>query len=224
MRNIARMFAVLLFVASGVVGSVYAESINGSIQGDADCTLDLNLNYTGGNLNMNFTVGSMSPATWNISLFVFDIFVPIISTQLPSIDPPIAVPISLPLPQLGVMGVLTTLTTSAGGIICSDWATVNTPDGNGVVDNISARSKSGKVQITWNHIDAASYNVYRSVSGENYMLLGNTTSTYSTYLDTDVTNGTEYYYKVRGVYAHGIETADSNEVRATPTEGRRRRR
>ncbi len=90
------------------------------------CLLDFDLSFTGGTLNMDFTVGSTSPATWNVYLSVADIAIPLFSIPLPALDPPISVPISIPgFPDLGGIGVLTTLTT-ADGIICSDWETVDT--------------------------------------------------------------------------------------------------
>lgn len=95
--------------------------------GDAACTLGLNLGSTGGTLNMDFTVGTAAPATWNIYLSVFNVVLPLASIPLPAIDPPLAVPIPIPgLPPLGGIGVLTTLTTPGDGIICSDWKTVDT--------------------------------------------------------------------------------------------------
>lgn len=69
----------------------------------------------------------------------------------------------------------------------------------------------------WTHIGAPSYNVYRSnVAGGPYMLIASTTSTYSTYLDTSVINGTTYYYVVRPTGATGGELCQSNEVSAKP--------
>lgn len=90
------------------------------------------------------------------------------------------------------------------------------------VDDLTARPKSGKVQLVWTHTGAASYNVYRSnVAGGPYLFLANTTSTYSTYLDSSVVNGTTYYYVVRQVAANGREYCQSNEARATPVAIRR---
>jgi len=88
----------------------------------------------------------------------------------------------------------------------------------GCIDDLAARPKSGKVQLTWAHTGAVSYNVYRStVSGGPYAKIANTTSTYSTYLDTGVTNGTTYYYVVRPAALNGDELCQSNEASATPT-------
>jgi hypothetical protein len=93
------------------------------------------------------------------------------------------------------------------------------------VNDVTARPKSTKVQLVWTHSPAASsYNVYRSLaSGGPYALIANTTSTYSTYLDSGLTNGTTYYYVVREAAADGSELCQSNEASATPA-GRTRRR
>ena len=68
------------------------------------------------------------------------------------------------------------------------------------VSNLAARPKPGKVQLTWTHRAGVDhYNVYRStVSGGPYVKIGSTTSTYSTYLDSTVVNGTMYHYVVEG--------------------------
>ncbi len=90
------------------------------------CTLNTDLSFVGDTLNMGFYLGTQEPATWNVYLSVFDVLVPLFSIPLPALDQPISVPISIPgFPDLGGIGVLTTLTT-ADGIICSDWETVDT--------------------------------------------------------------------------------------------------
>ncbi|MBC2711713.1 MAG: cadherin-like domain-containing protein [Desulfosarcina sp.] len=65
--------------------------------------------------------------------------------------------------------------------------------------NISARAKSGKVQLTWTHLDGTEgYDIYRSDESDPYNLvkIGETTSTYSTYLDEPVANEITYLYVV----------------------------
>ncbi|SPD74513.1 exported hypothetical protein [uncultured Desulfobacterium sp.] len=85
------------------------------------------------------------------------------------------------------------------------------------VDNLAARAKLNKIQLTWTHTGADSYNVYRStVAGGPYVFRANTTSTYSTYLDSGLVIGTTYYYVVREVRG-GVETCQSNEASARPT-------
>ncbi len=94
--------------------------------GDASCTLGLDLSFIAGTFNMDFTVGLTSPATWNVYLSVANVVVPLFSIPLPAINPPFSFPLAVPgFPSLGGVGVLTTLTT-AGGIECSAWKTVNT--------------------------------------------------------------------------------------------------
>jgi len=89
------------------------------------------------------------------------------------------------------------------------------------IDDLTARAKTGKVQLVWTHIpDTDRYDVYRSTtSGGPYTKIGETTSTYSTYLDYDVVNGTTYYYIVKRIW--NGNSCDSNEVSATPRRSRR---
>ena len=88
--------------------------------------------------------------------------------------------------------------------------------------DLSARAKSGKINIVWSHVGAASYQVFRSSGGEAYEWIADTDSTYSVYADFGLTNGIEYCYKVRSVGADGQVSADSNEACATPLDRRRR--
>ena len=92
------------------------------------------------------------------------------------------------------------------------------------IGDLSARAKSGKVQLTWTAVEGADcYNVYRSeTSGGPYTKIADCHVTYyCTYLDADVVNGTTYYYVVRSV-VQGIESFDSNEAGATPQSRTRR--
>ena len=92
------------------------------------------------------------------------------------------------------------------------------------IDDLAARPKSGEVQLTWTDMGANHYNVYRStVSGGPYSLIASTTSTYSTYLDVGLTDGTTYYYVVREAALNGDELCQSNEASATPVARVRRR-
>ena len=92
------------------------------------------------------------------------------------------------------------------------------------INDLAARPKSGEVQLTWTDTGANHYNVYRStVSGGPYSLIATTTSTYATYLDTGLTNGTTYYYVVREAALNGDELCQSNEASATPVARTRRR-
>ena len=78
----------------------------------------------------------------------------------------------------------------------ADFATVTVFDDCGPC-NVAARPKSGKVQLTWTHTGAARYDVYRSTEGPNTgfaLIEDDHVTTYATYLDYDVVNGTTYYY------------------------------
>lgn len=87
------------------------------------------------------------------------------------------------------------------------------------VGNLAARAKASKVQLTWSDTNAAAgYNVYRGTqSGGPYTLLGHTTSTYSTFLDSGVTLGSSYHYVVRRTAANSNELCQSNQASATAT-------
>lgn len=89
------------------------------------------------------------------------------------------------------------------------------------IDDLAARPKSGKVQLTWT---AKRYNIYRSTTANGpYTLIASTTSTYSTYLDEGLVDGTTYYYVVREAAVNGDELCQSNEASATPTARTRSR-
>ncbi|MFH1661613.1 MAG: hypothetical protein ABIA02_00740 [Candidatus Falkowbacteria bacterium] len=90
------------------------------------------------------------------------------------------------------------------------------------VCDLSARAKSGKVQLTWTHVGADSYNVYRyNYDDPTLLLIANTTNTYSTYLDYYVENGTVYCYYVKCVC--NLEEGDvSNLAVGMPTARVRR--
>jgi hypothetical protein len=94
--------------------------------------------------------------------------------------------------------------------------TVIDPD-HGCIDDLKARAKSGKIQLTWTHTGAHQYNVYRStVSGGPYVKLAATSSVYSTYLDESVVNGITYYYVVREANLLDEEKCESNQASAQP--------
>ncbi|MCW3100226.1 MAG: coagulation factor 5/8 type domain protein, partial [Chthonomonadaceae bacterium] len=82
--------------------------------------------------------------------------------------------------------------------------------------NLNATAGNAQVSLSWTAATtAASYNIYRSLSsGSGYTLVGSSTN--STYLDTNVTNNTRYYYVVTAVNANG-ESPRSSQVSATPT-------
>jgi glycosidase/fibronectin type 3 domain-containing protein len=78
-------------------------------------------------------------------------------------------------------------------------------------------SLASTVSLSWTgNADSAGYNVYRSpVQGGGYVKIGIVTGD-TAFTDSNVNNGTTYYYVVRGVDALGNEGGNSNEANATP--------
>jgi fibronectin type 3 domain-containing protein len=82
---------------------------------------------------------------------------------------------------------------------------------------LSASAGNTQDTLTWTAASGAtSYNVYNGTSsgGEGSTPVG--TSSTTTYTDTGLTNGTKYYYIVKGVNSSGTGPA-SNEASATPS-------
>jgi hypothetical protein len=98
-----------------------------------------------------------------------------------------------------------------------------TDDDCNCVKDLVARAKPGKVQLVWtNYTGAHHYNVYRStVAGGPYVKIASPITTYSTYLDATVVNGTTYYYVVRPATFLDQEICQSNQAQARPVAARR---
>ncbi len=81
---------------------------------------------------------------------------------------------------------------------------------------LTASSGNGKVVLSWNSVpDATSYNIKRAeAAGGTYTTIA--TSSAITFTDTNVKNGTSYYYIVTAVNNVG-EGINSNEVTGLPT-------
>jgi hypothetical protein len=90
-----------------------------------------------------------------------------------------------------------------------------------VPSNFTATAGDRSVSLDWDDNTEASlagYNLYRAFfSGSSYTKLNTTPLTSSNYTDTDVNNGTTYYYLVRATDSAGNESESSVEVSATPT-------
>lgn len=89
--------------------------------------------------------------------------------------------------------------------------------------SISARPKPGKVQLTWTHLEGTErYDVYRAEdsSPDDFDKIGETTSTYSTYLDDTVQNETTYLYVVKAYV--DSESCPSDVISSHPTSLRTR--
>jgi pimeloyl-ACP methyl ester carboxylesterase len=92
--------------------------------------------------------------------------------------------------------------------------------------DLTALSGDGQIELTWspgNEASPAGYNVYRSTTSFsdisnatkiNTSLLGD-----PSYTDSDVTGGTEYFYRVTAVDSDGNESSPSNEASAVLSPG-----
>jgi len=88
---------------------------------------------------------------------------------------------------------------------------------NSVISNVIVAAGDAKNIIEWDPIQNFTYNVKRSTtSGGPYTTIGNVSTTKFT--DTNVSNGTIYYYVVASVDSTG-ENSSSTEVSATPNAG-----
>ncbi|WP_313074695.1 LamG-like jellyroll fold domain-containing protein [Lacrimispora sp.] len=95
------------------------------------------------------------------------------------------------------------------------YDTVITPSSD-TSSNLKATGGNSKVDLKWNEVTGAtSYTVKRSATaGGPYTTIA-TGVTGTTYTDTEVTNGTTYYYVVTAII-NGSEGWNSNEASATP--------
>ncbi len=79
---------------------------------------------------------------------------------------------------------------------------------------LAAVGTNGAVRLSWSvAVGAASYNVKRSTTSGTEVTITNVATT--SYYDTDVVNGTPYFYKVSSTNSTG-QSANSSEVTATP--------
>nr|WP_314459020.1 Ig-like domain-containing protein [uncultured Clostridium sp.] len=82
--------------------------------------------------------------------------------------------------------------------------------------NLIATGSTSKIDLTWGTVDkATSYTVKRSTTAGGPYETISTDVTGTTYTDTNVTNGTNYYYIITAIVA-GRESGNSNEASATP--------
>ncbi len=91
------------------------------------CTLDIELDYAEGTLDLGFLIGAKEPALWNVWLIFRGQFIPLWGAPIiVLIDPPTHVPtFSVPVPPSGLLMFFTTLTTSEG-MACWDFDLIDT--------------------------------------------------------------------------------------------------
>ncbi len=103
----------------------FAGETGSVLGGPTTCVLNLTLTSGGGAVTLNFELGASVPTTANVWVNVQTDVDLQVSVPLPPIVPPVSFPFTIPLSNLGTIGILTTLTT-ADGIICSDFKTIDT--------------------------------------------------------------------------------------------------
>jgi hypothetical protein len=84
--------------------------------------------------------------------------------------------------------------------------------------NLTATAGPGHIALVWaGSSGATQYQVYRGLSsdGEAITPIATTNGTTTSYVDTGLTDGTTYYYRVSATNAFGV-SPDSNEVAAIP--------
>nr|WP_163860259.1 fibronectin type III domain-containing protein [Paenibacillus elgii] len=160
-------------------------------------------------------------AKWNSSLPIkmefYDANNSLIGSYTPTTNDGVE---SLPNTIQNVSSVVLKPVTAGSGIMVYEW---NVFGKNHDVPpaaplNLTAVGGDKTVSLTWNSMNTAtSYKVKRSTTaGGPYTEISTVNSaTYASYLDTNVVNGTTYYYVVTAVNAAG-ESSNSNEASATP--------
>jgi hypothetical protein len=94
-----------------------------------------------------------------------------------------------------------------------------------VAPTASAAAGNGSVTVSWGSVPGAvGYNLYRSTtSGSGFAKVNASPITGTSFTDTGLTNGTQYFYQVTAVNANAAplssESARSTQVSATPTAG-----
>ena len=115
--------------------------------------------------------------------------------------------------EAGLFNVTLTVSNETG----ADTATLSLRILNTTVEDVLVASGDAKNIIEWDAIQNFSYNVKRSAtSGGPYTTIANVGAT--KFIDTNISNGTSYYYVVAAVDSVG-EMPSSVEVLATPNVG-----
>ena len=108
--------------------NVSVTCLNGMCGTQQKCSLTDSLSYnkTTGTLTMNFNLGTPAAVTWNGWLTTQNTIQSLFSIAQPITEPPVPITKTTTVAVSGKVGVLSTLTTTTGGITCSAWNLVNT--------------------------------------------------------------------------------------------------
>jgi fibronectin type 3 domain-containing protein len=148
-----------------------------------------------------------------------------------TLSDPTSVVTTFAAPDVGPYGEILTFqvtVTDDGGLQDTDMTmtTVNPSSSRPVetIFDLNAKDRAEEIRLNWSSVpDATYYSVYRSLKSDGpYSKVADCHETDGcVYLDTNGVIGVTYYYLVRSVVG-GVESADSNKVRATP-RGRKSR-
>ena len=99
----------------------------GAYEAEAACTLLMDASYAGGTLTLDYVLGTVTPGTWNIWMFIGNVGFSLGSLPIPAaIHPPVSFPVAFAFPQVGTIGILNYIDTAANGIECWDFDLVDT--------------------------------------------------------------------------------------------------
>ena len=90
------------------------------------CILDLELSYATGTLTLDFELGTLDPALWDVWLISIFGLNSLWSSPIPPVDSIAPFPVAFPFPSIGNIAIVTTLTTGGGGVACADLKVVDT--------------------------------------------------------------------------------------------------
>ena len=88
--------------------------------------------------------------------------------------------------------------------------------------SLEASAGDGQVDLTWQanaEPDVRHYRIYRGTSSPASTLVDSVAVGMETYTDTDVTNGTTYFYRLTVINTADLESGFSNEVSTMPMAG-----
>jgi hypothetical protein len=108
---------------------------------------------------------------------------------------------------------------SGYGDLSSEASGTVTLDGDcACVDNLTASAMRSRVDLSWRHIGAEKYMIYRKTGTSAYAKIGEVIAPVSVYTDLSVVNGTTYTYVVKPYISSATpqEYCTSNAVSATP--------
>jgi virginiamycin B lyase len=103
----------------------FTEAYSGNIATVPDCGLGLRLSYSNGTIDAGFALGTVLPATFNVSLTANGVTQAVLAKSVPAIVPPktLTLPITEGVPASGTAEVKSSLSVTRGGY-CQEYQTI----------------------------------------------------------------------------------------------------